>query len=207
MQQGVAFSLLLTTPFKAPDTDALIFALSTFLLAYLPNFPPFGHHHLSPKRVKEVSKYRKVWVRFRPQKEKPKREREERNGGLGVGHKFRLFLSLCGTYARSPAYISLRRDPEMESHLLYDGEPSTRDEGRRRMLSDAGVGSGSCWRNPRTWGLIIGLLVVIASIVLIIVLVTLPTTGKNAKQVKSIIDNSKKATLGFNRLGYEAFQG
>lgn len=84
-----------------------------------------------------------------------------------------------------------------------DSEVPARDEARRRILSEAGVGSRGCMSKPRIWGLVIGLTVVIAAIILIAVLVTLPSKGKNAAQVQKLIAASQTALDGFNRLGYD----
>lgn len=91
----------------------------------------------------------------------------------------------------------------MSTDPLYDDtfNPS-RDDARRRILNEAGVGPRTCWSRPRIWGLIIGLIVAIAAIILIVVLVTIPTNGKNIAQVQRLVSASQSAVEGYQRLGY-----
>lgn len=91
----------------------------------------------------------------------------------------------------------------MSTDPLYDDayNPS-RDDARRRILNEAGVGPRTCWSRPRIWGLIIGLIVAIAAVTLIVVLVTIPTNGKNITQVQRLISASQAAVDGYQRLGY-----
>ena len=87
--------------------------------------------------------------------------------------------------------------------LLREGEnEDQRDANRRAVLSSTGSSSRSWLVNPRFWALAIGIFVVIVSIILIVVLVTVPRNGRNINQVRKIQAAALSSTVGYNRLGY-----
>jgi hypothetical protein len=119
--------------------------------------------------------------------------------GIIVLHFFHSWLSFLTVHV-----LRIGRKEFMDTQTLLNDshDDSLKSENRRAVLAESGLGYRRWFMNPRFWALAIGIFVLVVGIVLIVVLVTVSKNGHNIKQVKSIIEASQTASLGYTRLGY-----
>lgn len=91
----------------------------------------------------------------------------------------------------------------MNRNLLPEGDADDQQTiNRRIVLNEGGFGPRRWYANPRIWALIVGVVIVVGVIIAIALVFSLTKNGKNATQVKKIIEASKTADIGFQRLTY-----